>query len=229
MVHNNRNGRSRDVAAGGVTSIDQDQSGPDEHRRVIQAHYDDETIVVYQAYSDVIADAALTSGKFVPPFSLNRMTWIKTSLLWMAFRSGWATKDGQTRILAITVSRDGFDWALAHSCLTHYDAVVHGTPDEWTGLLRSCSVRVQWDPERDINLDPLPTRAIQIGLAGEAASRYVNDWTREIVDITSRVRAISEQVQGGNTALARSLLPVTRPYSLRAGVLRRIGCNEATS
>lgn len=47
--------------------------------REIWADYDERSIVVYQAYNDAIADAALTAGTFVAPFSFNRMTWIKPS------------------------------------------------------------------------------------------------------------------------------------------------------
>jgi hypothetical protein len=70
---------------------------------------------VYQAYSPEIADAAVRAGTFVPPFSLDRMTWIKPSFGWMMHRCGWATKPGQERVLAIQISRAGFEWALAHT------------------------------------------------------------------------------------------------------------------
>lgn len=45
--------------------------------RAIRALYDDATITVYQAYGEEIARPAVGLGRFVPPFSLNRMTWIK--------------------------------------------------------------------------------------------------------------------------------------------------------
>jgi len=45
--------------------------------REIRAVYDDATITVYQAYREEIGRPALACGRFVPPFSLNRMTWIK--------------------------------------------------------------------------------------------------------------------------------------------------------
>ena len=77
--------------------------------RQIRALYDDETIAVYQAYSPEIAEPALAAGTFVPPFGMNRMTWIKPSFLWMAYRSGWATKPGQTRVLRIHLTRPGFE------------------------------------------------------------------------------------------------------------------------
>jgi predicted oxidoreductase len=42
----------------------------------IRADYDRSSIVVYQAYSPEIGRAAAQHGKFVPPFSRGRMTWI---------------------------------------------------------------------------------------------------------------------------------------------------------
>src|SRR5256885_596046 len=45
----------------------------------IRADYDRATLVVYQAYSPAITDAALRERRFVPPFSFTRMTWIKPS------------------------------------------------------------------------------------------------------------------------------------------------------
>lgn len=77
----------------------------------IRAVYNDKTIRVYQAYSDVIANTALENQTFVsPPFKMERMTWIKPSFLWMMYRSGWGFKDkGQSRILAIDITREGFE------------------------------------------------------------------------------------------------------------------------
>ena len=61
--------------------------------RQIRADCNRDSIVVYQAYGEKIAQAALKAGKFVPPFSLNRMTWIKPSFLWLMERSGWGRKN----------------------------------------------------------------------------------------------------------------------------------------
>jgi len=43
----------------------------------IRADHDERTLVVYQAYRPEIALPAARLNRFVPPFSLNRMTWIK--------------------------------------------------------------------------------------------------------------------------------------------------------
>jgi hypothetical protein len=63
--------------------------------RQIRASFTDHSIRVYQAYPAEIAEPAVTEGRFVAPFKRDRMTWIKPSFLWMAYRCGWATKPGQ--------------------------------------------------------------------------------------------------------------------------------------
>ena len=82
----------------------------------IRATYDTKTITVYQAYNDAIADAALAAQIFVSPFSFHRMTWIKPSCLWLMERSNWGQKPGQERILAVNISRAGWDEARGLCC-----------------------------------------------------------------------------------------------------------------
>ena len=184
--------------------------------RQIRAHYTDRTIRVYQAYSDTIADVALKHGRFVsPPFSMNRMTWIKPSFLWMMYRAGWGYKDdGQRRILAIDISHDGFNWTLQHSCPSERP---HGLDDEgWRRLKDESPVRIQWDPERDLHFTPLAHRAIQIGLSGEAVRLYVRDWIKAITDVTALAHEICADVKAGDLERARSKLPVERAYESAA-------------
>jgi hypothetical protein len=84
--------------------------------REIRAQYDDELITVYQAYRKEIAVSAVENQKFVsPPFKMERMTWIKPSFLWMMYRAGWASKEGQEHILEIQIRREGFEWALENA------------------------------------------------------------------------------------------------------------------
>jgi hypothetical protein len=72
----------------------------------------------------------------------SRATWIKPSFLWMAYRCGWAAKAGQERVLAIEISREGFEWALEHCCLTHYDPAVYPDAAAWHRRLSATCVRV---------------------------------------------------------------------------------------
>ena len=181
--------------------------------REIRASYTPTTVRVYQAYSDAIADSAVAVQTFVsPPFSMTRMTWIKPSFLWMMYRAGWGQKDdNQKRILAIDITHGGFAWALSNSCSSHRDPDM--SPEQYDALKARMPVRVQWDPERDLHHTPLPQRAIQIGLTGEAVRRYAGEWIQSITDVTSLAHAIHSHVQSGELAAAQSLLPREQTYT----------------
>jgi hypothetical protein len=195
--------------------------------RQVRAAYSADIVRVYQAYGDDVADSALQSGTFAgPAFRMDRMTWIKPSFLWMMHRSGWATKLGQTRILAVDIERSGFDDALAEACLTAFQPTVHGSLDNWKLHIHRASVRVQWDPERDMDSRALAYRTIQIGLSGDAIRAFTSMWIRSISDITPCVVAIRAMVHSGDIAAATRLLPVEVPYPVTAAVARSIGAES---
>jgi hypothetical protein len=168
--------------------------------REIRADYDDRHLTVYQAYSPVVAGPALTAGRFVPPFKVGRMTWIKPSFLWMMYRSGWGTKPDQECVLAVRITRSGFD-----------SAVREAVPSD-EGIGRKPDVRVQWDPERDLHLNQLPYRSLQLGLAGDASRRYVDEWIVGLTDVTALAHQVRDLARAGDLDGARALLPVERPY-----------------
>jgi hypothetical protein len=183
--------------------------------KVIRATYDDTTITVYQAFNKAIANTAVEAQTFVcPPFKKERMTWIKPSFLWMMYRSGWATKENQECILAIKIKREGFEWALQNSCLSHFDKDIHFTQENWKNLLHSSPVRIQWDPEKDILLQPLPYRSIQIGLTGIAVEKYINQWIVSIEDITEYCKEVHQNILIDELQKAKSILPVEKAYFL---------------
>ncbi|GAA4921237.1 uncharacterized protein DUF4291 [Stackebrandtia albiflava] len=166
----------------------------------VRADYDADSIVVYQAYPSAIADAALRHGRFVPPFSFQRMTWIKPSFRWLMHRSNWGRKSGQERTLAVRVSRAGWESALAAAVLTT------GEPDR----LRDAPVHVQWDPERSVRGAALNHYSIQVGLGRAVIREFVEEWTVDIRDLTPTVRKLAEQVHAG--ADVRRRLPPERVY-----------------
>ncbi|MCG7509250.1 DUF4291 domain-containing protein [Mesorhizobium retamae] len=186
----------------------------------IRAVYDETTIRVYQAYNDAIADAALKHGTFVsPPFSLTRMSWIKPSFLWMMYRSGWGKKDpNQKRILAIEIKRTGFESALSNSCLSHFEPGLYGTKEEWKKRLLQSDVRIQWDPERDLHMQPLSARSLQVGLSGDALRQYVDDWIISISDISDYADLVKNTLDNGQVEDVSRLLPKEKIYNLPAEI-----------
>jgi uncharacterized protein DUF4291 len=194
--------------------------------RQIRARYDEQTVTVYQAYSNQIADRALEAGTFVAPFSFERMTWIKPSFLWMMYRCGWARKDErQQRVLGIQISRAGFEQALDYGWLTSYDRHVYDSVQEWQAKKVASPVRIQWDPERSLQLAELPYRSIQIGLMGATVRLYAQEWVRSINDLTEQVHQIHELVRADELEAARAMLPVERPYPLPESLRVNIGAS----
>lgn len=181
--------------------------------RQIRADFDEETIVVYQAYRPAIALAALEAQTFVVPWSRERMTWIKPSFLWMMYRCGWTRKPGQEHALAVRIRREGFEWALSRAGLSSPGAAGVAAAD-WANYKRRYPCRVQWDPERSLRLGRLEHRSLQLGLVGEAVARYADAWITSIEDVTPRAQAIEALLAAGDEDAARALLPVERPYPL---------------
>jgi hypothetical protein len=193
--------------------------------REIRANYSETAITVYQAFSDEIAREALAGGRFGRHLKMDRMTWIKPSFLWMMYRSAWATKPDQERVLAIDMDRSGFEWALANSCLTHFEPQVHASVISWHRELKSSPILVQWDPDRDLRLEPLTERTIQIGIGPGATERYIREWTQSIRDVTDTAHELRALVELGDIKAATRLLPATRVYPLSDEVSRRIGAS----
>ncbi|WP_079123103.1 DUF4291 domain-containing protein [Streptomyces abyssalis] len=195
-------------------------------KRTLRGRYDASTIRVYQAYTKEISERAVAAGTFVPPFKRERMTWIKPSFLWMMYRSGWATKPGQERVLAIDITREGLEWALSRSTLSHFCPDLHESREDWQAMVSESPVRVQWDPDRSLDLKPLDVRAIQIGLSGEAVKRYVENWIVSITDITEMVHEIHSSARLGHVAKAEERLPLEVPYPLPELIRRRISADS---
>jgi len=181
--------------------------------RRIFAVYDEQNIRVYQAYNDNIADEAIKLGTFGEPFKLSRMTWIKPSFLWMMYRSDWGEKEGQGRILAIDIKREGFDFIVKNAVLTSFSPEIHNTYEQWKNVLSKSEIRCQWDPERDIYGNPLSNKTIQLGIKGNVSKSYVLDWIVKISDITKEVQNIKEAIKFNN--FTGNMLPSEKEYFIK--------------
>ncbi|MGW1253421.1 DUF4291 domain-containing protein [Streptomyces sp. NPDC002535] len=191
----------------------------DEPKYRIRALHTDRTVTVYQAYRPGIGLPAAREGRFPAAWKRDRMTWIKPSFLWMMYRSGWGEKEGQETVLAVEITREGFEWALRNACLSHYKRGFHPDQATWKRELRQAPARVQWDPERDPQLRELPYRSLQLGLSGEASRRYADEWTVSVRDVTPLAHRIHGLVRSGDLEAARALLPREEPYPEPAGLL----------
>lgn len=91
--------------------LDQKKRWPSSGKHIL-ASFDEETIVVYQAYSPTIGLFAVRNGCFGGEFSYTRVSWIKPNFLWMMYRSDWGRSSGQEVVLAVRLRRTFFDSLL---------------------------------------------------------------------------------------------------------------------
>ena len=185
--------------------LEQTRRWPESGRHIL-AHYDDETVVVYQAYSPGIGRYAAKHQRFGGSFSYERMSWIKPNFLWMMYRSGWGQKPGQEVTLAITLQREAFDRILAGAVASSF----RGAEEDraaWKAKVKRSEVRLQWDPDHSPSGGKLERRAIQLGLRGEALRLYGHEWIVAIEDISDFVAEQRGKHQGLITPQERVYRP----------------------
>jgi Domain of unknown function (DUF4291) len=171
----------------------------------IMAQYDDERIIVYQSYRKEIGDYAVKNQFFGGAFSLERMTWIKPNFLWMMYRNGWGTKEGQEVVLAIHLKRDAFETYLKNAVYSSFNQVEGLTKEEWQNEVKISNVRLQWDPDHDPYGRKLERRAIQIGLRNEFIQSFAKEDILLIEDISDFVKEQYENVK--NNQLENLIVP----------------------
>ena len=177
--------------------------------QVFNAEWDDEGVYVYQAFNDQIANWAIENQRFGgPDFNPKRMTWIKPSFAWVLYRSGYAQKHNQTRILKIKLPHNAVAKILSQC----------GCEEGAGGKIG----RVQWDPERDLlSADgKVPRkmsrqRAIQIGMK-ETLSEFYVESTISIQDVTDLAHDVRKahvgcKLKEENLSISPQL-PFERPY-----------------
>ena len=193
--------------------------------RHILAQFDDESVIVYQAYRPAIGHFAAKNGYFGGPFSLNRMSWIKPNFLWMMYRCGWASKEGQEVVLAVRLKRSAFDEILRLAVHSSFVPEVYENELAWRSAVASSDVRLQWDPDHDPSGAPVERRAIQLGLRGEVLAKYAKEWLLGIEDVSEFVREQSEHARSPFDRLItprEEVYPVNDPeVAARLGVATR--------
>ncbi|MBI2146017.1 DUF4291 domain-containing protein [Candidatus Woesearchaeota archaeon] len=177
------------------------------------ANFDKNGVIVYQAFKSQTAAYAVKNQHFGgPTYSFNRMSWIKPNFLWMMYRSGWACKLGQERILAIKLSHSGFTEILKNSRSSLQKANY------------TAPVIFQWDPDHDPYGVKQQRRAIQLGLRGEFLSFFSERWITEISDITVFVKEQLTHVN--NKELNKLRVPLERIYPLTDDIKKVIGADN---
>lgn len=131
--------------------------------------------------------------------NMNRMTWIKTSLLWTIYRSDWARKDKQERIVEVQTNPQYLAELIKKSVKTK-------DPQANTS-----EVLYQKDPDRAIlgktwnkgqdNYWLSARRTMHLGIRGSELERYIDDIVPEnLTDITTTIDKVRNQLPKHPTA-----------------------------
>ena len=101
--------------------------------------------------------------------------------------------------------------------------------EKWRRIKNTTPVRIQSDPERDLYLNPLEHRSIQIGLSNEAVPLYVNEWIQNITDTTHIASEVHSLIEANQPKKASSLLPQELVYLVNKKTARKIELSSQTT
>ncbi|WP_452600161.1 DUF4291 domain-containing protein [Pontimicrobium sp. MEBiC01747] len=179
----------------------------------IMAQYNDEEIIVYQSYRPSKGNFAVRNQYFGGDFKYTRMTWIKPNFLWMMYRNGWGTKEGQEVVLAVHLKREAFERYLSKAVYSNFQEDLYLSLEDWKTEVKNSSVRLQWDPDHDPYGAKIERRAIQIGVRDEEIVNYATKDIIKIEDISEFVRTQHQHVL--NNELEKLIVPEEKPYFSR--------------
>ena len=113
----------------------------------------------------------------------------------MMYRSGWASKKNQERILAIRITRSGFEEILSKAVVS-----THTNDESNRNPTKDDQVRLQWDPDHMPNGEKVLSgrRAIQLGLRGDIFLKFSKEFLINVTDITDFVKEQSKNISSLN-------------------------------
>ncbi len=191
---------------------------PDEGFHIL-AHQTDDKILVYQAYNNEIADFAIKNQRLGGnAFKYSRMSWIKPNFLWMMYRSGWAGKPNQERVLGIWLKKTDFNKILSEAVYSSFQEKIYITHDNWKAQLAQKEVRLQWDPDHDVFGNKQLRKAIQLGLKGKILHDFGNNMITKIIDMTEIAQAQKVKIKAKE--ISKVIVPKEWQYEVKADDLR---------
>ncbi|MFO0979030.1 MAG: DUF4291 family protein [Planctomycetaceae bacterium] len=145
-----------------------------------------------------------------------------------------SSRSGLTRVpflnqtvvtLAIRIVRSAFEELLAEAVHSTFNPHVYAAANDWKKAVEDSDVRLQWDPDHGPNGNPLPRRAIQLGLRGSALRRYARDWIIEIENISAFVESQRKVVESGD--LGQLVTPMESVFEVtNSAIANRLGLDH---
>ena len=204
--------------------LDQEVAWPKQGRHIL-AQYDENTVIVYQAYPPAIAEFALQHGYFGGPFQLfpHELDQTKLPLDDVSLRVGHKTRTREA--LAVRLKRSFFEALLSRAVESTFSADRHSTRSDWEHAVAGSSVRLQWDPDHDPAGRPLPRRALQLGLRDSDLHAFGKTELVEIIDATEFVA--NQRRNAVQERWAQLLTPREVVYLPDLDMRRRLALSEA--
>ena len=127
------------------------------------------------------------------------------------FNSSLEKKENQENVLAIKMTRAGFDEILRYAVMTTFYKQIYADSEAWKQQLDSSDVQLQWEAYHDLLGNKTDRKAVKIGIKGEILQRYNNEWIQEIQNITPYVQ--EQQLLIKTNQLNNLRLPSERAYA----------------
>ncbi len=123
--------------------------------------------------------------------------------------------------LTLMMKEYGFISILKQAIPTAFDPNIFTNEHQWRSILDRNEVRYQWDPDRDLFLQKLSRRAIQIGIEGDIVKNYVDRWIIAIEDVTGLAANIRNAVNNKSKELPP--IPDESIYCVAEDLKRSLG------
>lgn len=157
---------------------------PQSGRQLI-GYEEEDGIYLYQSFDAATAAYAVVRQKFGGRnYDFAETAWMTPSFLWMMDYSGWSSKPGKNRILAIQVNRKGFENILREGVYDKFQEDMYEEESAWRAAVQNSDVRIEWDNDYDVKGKKLDRETLQIGLKSSALVRFNRNLIRRIVDVT---------------------------------------------
>ncbi len=170
--------------------------------RSLLAQFDDDRVVAYQAYDEQLGAEILARGSLGGGWRYDRHTRLQTGVAFTANRYDFGRRPDRTRIVAISLSRDGFDALLMAALTAEWDERLYKTKASWRLATRFAPVLVEWVGD-----------APRFVVHGALLRRMATEWVVGLEDVSAVFRALC----GGGPA------PEERPYPVPSDVASRLG------
>jgi hypothetical protein len=179
----------------------------------LRAHFDDTTVTVLQSHAVELAEQVVAAGRFnVPGWHPGRTTRFRLSLGSALLRSERGMKPGRERLLAVKLSRSGFDELLNMAVLDDYVPALYPSRHAFRLATRFAQVLVSWHDDVDADGVELGAATVRVALRESALRAFTERWVVAVEDWTPLLAPGAE-------------LPAfeLRPYPLLPAIARQLG------